>query len=52
MHGKKQLIAFALGFIYSMPGIGFTEEEKSSSPAVTKEWTQWGGDSQDRKSVV
>ena len=46
MHGKKQLIAFALGLICSMSGIGFTEEENSSSPTVTKEWTQWGGDSQ------
>ena len=52
MHGKKQLIAFALGFICSMPGIGFTEEEKSSSPAVTKEWTQWGGDSQRNNTPV
>ena len=53
MNGKKHHIRLAIGIIFSLIGFTFADGDESATPdEVTKEWTQWGGDSQRNNTPV
>ena len=52
MYGKKHWIALALIVVLTVHGFGFSEEAKPSNAPLTKEWTQWGGDSRRNNTPV